>query len=88
MKYHLLCLQTSGRRITSFDKHDYQVSASLMKENERYKRFPFGSLFQAFYSRSDQLVYIANHRQLYIYSVELSNHTLRLDRTELWPTLS
>ena len=38
MKYHLLYLQTSGRRITFFHKHDYQVSASLMKGNEGYKR--------------------------------------------------
>ena len=38
MKYNLLRFQTSGRLIIFFNKHDYQVSTSLMKENKRYKR--------------------------------------------------
>ena len=38
MKYNLLCFQISGRRIIFFNKHDYQVLTSLMKENKRYKR--------------------------------------------------
>ena len=38
MKYNLLCFQISGRFIIFFNKHDYQVSASLMKQNKRYKR--------------------------------------------------
>ena len=38
MKYNLLCFQISGRLIILFNKHDYQVSTSLMKENRRYKR--------------------------------------------------
>ena len=38
MKYTLLRFQTSGRLIIFFNKHDYQVSTSLMKENKRYKR--------------------------------------------------
>ena len=38
MKYNLLCFQTSGRLIIFFNEHDYRVSTSLMKENERYKR--------------------------------------------------
>ena len=37
MKYNLLCIQTSGRLIIFFNKHDYQVSPSLMKQNKRYK---------------------------------------------------
>ena len=37
MKYNLLCFQTSGRLIIFFNKHDYQVSTSLMKQNKRYK---------------------------------------------------
>ena len=38
MKYNLLCFQISGRLIIFFNKHDYQVLTSLMKENKRYKR--------------------------------------------------
>ena len=38
MKYNLLRFQTSGRLIIFFNKHDYQVLTSLMKENKRYKR--------------------------------------------------
>ena len=38
MKYNLLCFQISGRLIILFNKHDYQVLTSLMKENKRYKR--------------------------------------------------
>ena len=38
MKYNLLRFQTSGRLINFFNKHDYEVSTSLMKENKRYKR--------------------------------------------------
>ena len=38
MKYNLLCFQTSGRLIIYFNKHDYQVLTSLMKQNKRYKR--------------------------------------------------
>ena len=38
MKYNLLCFQISGRLINLFNKHDYQVLTSLMKENKRYKR--------------------------------------------------
>ena len=38
MKYNLLCFQISGRLIILFNKHDYQVSTSLMRENRRYKR--------------------------------------------------
>ena len=38
MKYNLLYFQTSGRFIIFFNKHDYQVSASLMKQNKGYKR--------------------------------------------------
>ena len=38
MKYNLLRFQTSGRLIIFFNKHDYQVSTSLMKESKRYKR--------------------------------------------------
>ena len=38
MKYNLLCLQISGRLIIFFNKYDYQVLTSLMKENKRYKR--------------------------------------------------
>ena len=37
MKYNLFCFQTSGRLIIFFNKHGYQVSTSLMKENKRYK---------------------------------------------------
>ena len=42
MKYNLLCFQTSDRFIIFFNKHDYQVSASLMKQNKRYKRLKTG----------------------------------------------
>ena len=38
MKYNLLCFQISGRLINFFNKHDYQVLTTLMKENKRYKR--------------------------------------------------
>ena len=38
MKYNLLCFQTSDRLILFYNKHDYQVSTSLAKENKRYKR--------------------------------------------------
>ena len=38
MKYNLLCFQISGRLIIFFNKYDYQVLTSLMKENKRYKR--------------------------------------------------
>ena len=38
MKYNLLCFQIFDRLIIVFNKHDYQVSTSLMKENRRYKR--------------------------------------------------
>ena len=38
MKYCLLCFQTSGRLKIFFDRHDYQVLTSLMKQNKRYKR--------------------------------------------------
>ena len=38
MKYILLCFQISGRLIIFFNKYDYQVLTSLMKENKRYKR--------------------------------------------------
>ena len=38
MKYNLLCFQISGRHIIFFNKNDYQVQRSLMKENKRYKR--------------------------------------------------
>ena len=38
MKYNLFRFQTSGRLIIFFNKHNYQVSTSLMKENKRYKR--------------------------------------------------
>ena len=38
MKYNLLCFQTSGRLIVFFNKHDYKVSTSFMKENIRYMR--------------------------------------------------
>ena len=38
MKYYLLCFETSGRLIIFFNKHDYEVLTSLMKENKRYKR--------------------------------------------------
>ena len=38
MKYNLLCFQTSGRLKIYFNKHDYQVVTSLMKQNKRYKR--------------------------------------------------
>ena len=38
MKYYLLCFQTSGRLIIFFNKHDYQVLTSLMKQNKKYKR--------------------------------------------------
>ena len=38
MKYNLLCFQISGRLIVFFNKHDYQLLTSLMKENKRYKR--------------------------------------------------
>ena len=38
MKYTLLCFQTSGRLTIFFNKHDYQVSTILIKENKRYKR--------------------------------------------------
>ena len=38
MKYNLLRFQTSGRLIIFFNKHDYQVLTSLIKENKRYKR--------------------------------------------------
>ena len=38
MKYKLLCFQISGRLIIFFNKYDYQVLTSLMKENKRYKR--------------------------------------------------
>ena len=38
MKYNLLCFQISGTLIIFFNKHVYQVSTSLMKENKRYKR--------------------------------------------------
>ena len=37
MKYNLLCFQTSGGLIIFYNKHDYQVSTSLMKQNKRYK---------------------------------------------------
>ena len=37
MKYNSFCFQTSGRLIIFFNKHDYQVSSSLMKQNKRYK---------------------------------------------------
>ena len=37
MKYNLLCFQTSGRLIIFFNKHDYQISTSLMNQNKRYK---------------------------------------------------
>ena len=37
MKYNLLCFQTSGRLMIFYNKHDYQVSTSLMKENKRHK---------------------------------------------------
>ena len=37
MKYNLLCFQTSGRLTIFFNKDDYQVSTSLMKQNKRYK---------------------------------------------------
>ena len=37
MKYNLLCFQTSSRLIIFFNKHDFQVSTSLMKQNKRYK---------------------------------------------------
>ena len=36
MKYNLHCFQTSGRLIIFYNKHDYQVSTSLMKQNKRY----------------------------------------------------
>ena len=42
MKYNLLCFQTSGRLIIFFNKHDYQVSTSLMKQNKRYKGLKTG----------------------------------------------
>ena len=38
MKYYLFCFQTSGRLIIFFNKHDYQVLTSLIKQNKRYKR--------------------------------------------------
>ena len=38
MKYNLLCFQISGRHIIFFNKNDYQVQRSLMKESKRYKR--------------------------------------------------
>ena len=38
MKYNLLCFQTSGRLTISLNKHYYQVLASLMKQNKKYKR--------------------------------------------------
>ena len=38
MKYNLLCFQISGRLMIFFNKHDYPVLTSLMKENKRYKR--------------------------------------------------
>ena len=38
MKYNLLCFQISGRLIIFFNKYDYQVLTSLIKENKRYKR--------------------------------------------------
>ena len=38
MKHNLLCFQTAGTLKIFFNKHDYQVSTSLMKENKRYKR--------------------------------------------------
>ena len=38
MKYNLLCFQTAGRLLIFFNKHDYQVLTSLMKQNKRYKR--------------------------------------------------
>ena len=38
MKYNLLCFQTSDRLKIYFNKHDYQVVTSLMKQNKRYKR--------------------------------------------------
>ena len=38
MKYNLLCFQTSDRLIVFFNKHDYQVLTSFMKENKRYMR--------------------------------------------------
>ena len=37
MKYNLLRFQTSGRLMIFFNKPDYQVSTSLMKQNKRYK---------------------------------------------------
>ena len=37
MKYNFLCFQTSGRLIIFYNKHDYQVSTSSMKQNKRYK---------------------------------------------------
>ena len=38
MNYNLLCFQTSGRLLIFFNKHDYEVSTSLMKEDKRYMR--------------------------------------------------
>ena len=38
MKYNLPRFQISGELIIFFTKHDYKVSTSFIKEDERYKR--------------------------------------------------
>ena len=37
VKYHLLCLEISGRLTIFFIKDSYKVSTSFTKENKRYK---------------------------------------------------